>query len=155
MTHEEIQLKMFALCDGPLTSQERALVEGHLSQCRDCREALAAWKKAAPVLFPSLTVAEADEDRFTASVMDRVRAQEARENSFASSLRWALPLLGTAALALWVLATLVPSYQVTPANATVENFLVGDSPEVLGSTWSNVPEAHPGFQTVSSLPSGR
>jgi len=156
MTHDEIQLKMFALCEGPLTGKERAFVDTHLSECPECREAVALWTKAAPLLFPPVPVSEAQEDRFTASVMARVRrAQAPEEGSFAASLRWALPLLGTAALALWVLTTMVPSHPIHPSNATVENFLAGDSPEVLGSTWSNVPEVHPGFQTVSASSSGR
>jgi anti-sigma factor RsiW len=155
MTHNEIQLKMFALCEGPLTAKERALVEKHLGECEDCREALAGWKEAATLLFPQVSVSESQEDRFVASVMARVSATKRTSGSFESSLRWALPLLGTAALALWMLATLVPPQTVSPANATVENFLAGDSPEVLGTNWSNVPGAHPGFQTVSLPSAGR
>jgi anti-sigma factor RsiW len=155
MTHEEIQLKMFALCEGPLTAKERTLVERHLSECEDCREAVAGWKRAAPVLFPQVSVSESQEDRFVDSVMRRVSVTQEPAASFLGSLRWTLPLMGTAALALWMLATLVPPQTVTPANATVENFLAGDSPEVLGTNWSNVPGAHPGLQTVSLPSAGR
>jgi len=155
MTHNEIQLKMFALCEGPLTAKERTLVERHLGECEECREAMASWKKAAPSLFPPVSTNESQEDLFVASVMDRVRATQGPTGSFVGSLRWALPLMGTAALALWMLATLVPPQTVTPANATVESFLAGDSPEVLGTNWSNVPEAHPGLQTVSLSSTGR
>ena len=156
MTHEETQLKIFALCEGPLSGKERAFLEAHLADCPECREAVASWKDAAPLLFPPVAPSESEEDRFTSAVMARVSGTKSPEGrTLLGSFRWFLPLVGTSALALWLLTTLVPSPSITPANATVANFLVGDSPEVLGASWSNVPEARPGFQTVSVGRSGR
>lgn len=155
MKHEELQQKLFALYDGPLTEKERDLVEGHLSDCQECRQAIGTWKKASAALFPKPAFSEVEEDRFTAAVMARVgKIEAARERSFSQSAKWLVPLLGTASLAIWIFFAFMQSPYV-PSNTTVGNFLTGDSPEVMGSTWTNVPESAPSFQTVSVSYAGR
>jgi anti-sigma factor RsiW len=110
MTHEMIQQKLFALYDGPLTEQERKLVEGHLAQCPECRKAIAQWKAVSARLFPAHTFSEAAEDFFVAKVMDRVRSSsmEAGRALWGLTLRWVLPLVGSAALAGWVFFSVLP-----------------------------------------------
>jgi anti-sigma factor RsiW len=155
MKHEELKQKLFSLYDGPLTEKERALVEGHLGGCQECREAIDTWKSAASALFPKPAFSEVEEDRFTAAVMARVgKIEAARERSFSYSAKWLVPLLGTAALAIWVFSAFTQSPYVH-SNATVGNFLAGDSPEVMVSTWTNVPESAPSFGTMRVSYSGR
>lgn len=110
MTHEMIQQKLLALYDGPLTEQERKLVEVHLAQCAGCRKAVAQWKAVSVRLFPAQTFSEASEDFFVAKVMDRIRSTSLEAGKFAWGmlLRWAFPLVGSAALAAWAFFSVMP-----------------------------------------------
>jgi len=103
MTHEMIQQKLFALYDGPLTEQERKLVESHLAQCAECRRAIAQWKAVSARLFPVHTFSEAAEDAFVAKVMGRVRSAGEKVESWTTLFfRWMVPLAGSAVVAGWV-----------------------------------------------------
>ena len=103
MNHDLIQEKLFALYDGPLTEKERKVVEVHLSQCPDCRRALAEWKALSRRLFPKVAFSEASEDFFALDVLKRLETYEAPtpflDRRFL--LRWALPAFGIAAVAVW------------------------------------------------------
>lgn len=103
MNHEMIQEKLFALYDGPLTEQERKVVETHLSQCPDCRRAVAEWKALSKRLFPKVAFSEASEDLFTLSVLRKLETYQAPVSLFDRGflLRWGLPALGLAAMTLW------------------------------------------------------
>jgi anti-sigma factor RsiW len=103
MNHEMIQEKLFALYDGPLTEQERKVVETHLSQCPDCRRAVAEWKALSKRLFPKVAFSEASEDLFTLSVLRKLETYQAPVSLFDRGflLRWGLPALGVAAMTLW------------------------------------------------------
>lgn len=103
MNHELIQEKLFALYDGPLTEQERKVVEGHLAQCPDCRRALAEWKALSKRIFPRVAFSEASEDLFALSVLRQLEPYQAPvpflDRGFL--LHWGLPALGMAAMAAW------------------------------------------------------
>ncbi|HVZ79246.1 MAG TPA: zf-HC2 domain-containing protein [bacterium] len=102
MNHEMIQEKLFALYDGPLTEQERKVVEGHLSQCRQCRRALAEWKALSQRLFPKIAFSEASEDIFTLGVLRQLEPYRPAEVFWTRPLfKWAVPALGAAALIAW------------------------------------------------------
>ncbi len=127
MTHETIQQKLFALYDGPLSERERKLVEGHLTQCPECRKAIAQWKSVSARLFPSQTFSEASEDFFVAKVMDRVRssALDAGKSAWGWVLRWALPLVGSAVLAGWAFFSVLPDtglYSAPSADAAFSSY---------------------------------
>jgi anti-sigma factor RsiW len=110
MNHELIQQKLMALYDGPLTEEERKLVEGHLAGCSSCRRAVAEWKVISQGLFTSPTFSEAREDYFVAKVMDRVKSTTP-ETGFAlwrPTLKWLVPLVGSAAMAAWAFASILP-----------------------------------------------
>ncbi len=124
MTHEMIQQKLFALYDGPLTEKERKLVEGHLAQCTDCRKAIAQWKAVSARLFPPHTYSEASEDFFVAKVMDRVRSSslETGKSVWNLTLRWLVPLVGSAALAGWVFFSVLPDTTDLSSNSAEAAF---------------------------------
>ena len=127
MTHEMIQQKLLALYDGPLSEQERKLVEGHLAQCPECRKAIAQWKAVAVRLFPPQTFSEAAEDFFVSKVMDRVRSStlEAGRSAWGWVLRWALPLVGSAVLAGWAFFSVLPDtgfYSAPSADAAFSSY---------------------------------
>ena len=105
MNHELIQEKLFALYDGPLTEQERKVVETHLSQCPDCRRALAEWRTLSKRIFPKVAFSEASEDLFTLSVLKQLEPYQAPVHFLDRGflLRWGLPALGVAAMTLWFL----------------------------------------------------
>lgn len=110
MNHEMIQQKLLALFDGPLTEKERQLVEGHLAECAACRRAVAEWKVVSRSLFSSPTFSEASEDFFVTKVMDRVRSA-APLSGFAlwrPTLKWLVPLVGSAAIAAWAFFSIMP-----------------------------------------------
>ncbi len=127
MTHETIQQKLFALYDGPLSEQERKLVEGHLAQCPSCRKAIAQWKAVSARLFPPQTFSEAAEDFFVSKVMTRVRISTLEAGKFAWGviLRWALPLVGSAVLAGWAFFSVLPDtsfYSAPSADAAFSSY---------------------------------
>lgn len=122
MLHETIQQKLFALYDGPLTEKERKLVEGHLANCAECRKAIAEWKAISSRLFVTQTFSEASEDFFVAKVMDRVSSlsRQTLQTSWNLALRWLVPLLGSAAVAAWLLFTVLPDAPAFSSSPNVE-----------------------------------
>lgn len=122
MNHELIQQKLFALYDGPLTEKERKLVEGHMAQCPGCRKAIAQWKALSVRLFPPQTFSEAAEDFFVAKVMDRVRSSvpEKRQSLWSLTLRWLVPLVGSAVVAGWVFFSVLPDSSTFSSGNNVE-----------------------------------
>jgi anti-sigma factor RsiW len=75
MTHEALKELVFLSYDQELSPVDKTTVDEHLQTCAECRDAVAAWKKTAAVLFapaPGLP------ERFVHKVMDRI-AEEAAE----------------------------------------------------------------------------
>lgn len=143
--HEIIREKLFALYDGPLTEKERKLVEGHLTQCADCRRALAEWKALSRKLLPRLAFSEASEDFFVLGVMNKLEPYRPVPSWFSDRflLRWGLPLMGAAALAVWFTVSSVSSnagYAEEPAEAAFTYAGAG------GGSYSSgiVPVSYPG-----------
>jgi anti-sigma factor RsiW len=103
MNHELIKEKLFALYDGPLTEQERKVVDIHLSQCPECRRTLAEWKVLSKRLFPRVAFSEASEDIFTLGVLQKLEPYRAPAPLLGRNfiLRWGLPALGVAAASAW------------------------------------------------------
>jgi anti-sigma factor RsiW len=121
MKHDEIKDKLFALYDGPLTEKERTLVDGHLTDCRECHQAVAEWKKISNVLFTLPAFSEASEDRLVSSVMEKIQSAPLKFQtpSFKNNLRWLMPLIGSAVAAAWVFFIVLPSTDPA-ASANVE-----------------------------------
>ncbi len=129
MTHEAIQLKLFALYDGPLTEKDRKLVESHLPGCPECQRAIAEWKALSAKLFPSTTLSEASEDFFVTKAMDRVRSAslESGKISWNLTLRWLVPLVGSAAMAAWVFFAVLGDSAELSSSPTVQTAFSSDS----------------------------
>jgi anti-sigma factor RsiW len=146
MNHELIKEKLFALYDGPLTEQERKVVESHLSQCPECRRTLAEWRVLSKRLFPKVAFSEASEDIFTLSVLQKLEPYRAPAPLFSRNfvLRWGLPALGVAALSAWFfLSSLTAGSNMVeePAEAA---FTYADSGNSGYSQSGFVPVSYPG-----------
>jgi anti-sigma factor RsiW len=148
MTHREIQEKLFALYDGPLTEQERALVEGHLAGCGDCRGSIAEWKRISETLFRLPAFSEAEEDRFVSKVMGRLEPAPPKR---AFTLRWLVPLVGTAVAAAWVLFFVLPATPGFSSNSTVADIYSEDSTDMEATQWSDVPPSSASGQIVQAF----
>jgi len=126
MKHEEIKQKLFALLDGPLSEQERTLVEKHLPSCPECQSATEEWKKISGVLFTQPAFSEAAEDQFVSKVMARLSTASGLQTPAASSrwntLQWLIPLAGSAVAAAWVFFFVLPGTPGLSSTASVENY---------------------------------
>src|SRR5258708_3327636 len=103
MNHDKIREMLFDLYDRPLTERDRQLVEGHLPDCAECRQAFEQWRKISRTLFALPAPSEAQEDLFVSKVMARVAtaAQPVTVLSWGNTLRWMVPLLGSSIAAVW------------------------------------------------------
>ncbi len=144
MNHDEIQEKLFALYDGPLTEKERELTEGHLAKCPECQKAIAEWKALSASLFAAPAFSEADEDRMVSRVMARISSPtvENRISFLDLALRWFFPLLGSTAAAAWVFFSLLPGTPGLTAGSTAENYLYSQPVENNSTQWSVLPAAY-------------
>jgi len=126
MKHDEIKQKLFALIDGPLSEQERALVEEHIPSCHECAKALEEWQKISGVLFSLPAFSEAAEDQFVSKVMARLSPASDLESQAAPSrwntLQWLVPLAGSAVAAAWVFFAVLPGTPGLSSTASAENF---------------------------------
>lgn len=126
MKHDEIKQKLFALVDGPLTETDRALVEGHIPSCAECRQAIEEWQKISGVLFTFPALSEAAEDRFVSKVMARLPAGQGRSVPAASSrwttLQWLVPLAGSALAAAWVFFFVLPGTPGLSSTTGIESY---------------------------------
>jgi anti-sigma factor RsiW len=130
MNHSEIQQKLLALYDGPLSEKERPLVEQHLVSCPDCRRVVGQWKRASEVLFSKPSFSEADEDAFVASVMSHVREIPVRPAfSWNVTFRWLIPLAGSALLAAWAFFTVLSDTRSMNQQASAETFFSEEQPD--------------------------
>ena len=107
MNHDEIREKLFNLYDRPLTQREKRLVESHLPDCPECRQAFEEWQRISHTLFSQPALSEEAEDRFVAKVMKRV--QKPAGSPFWSGLKWFVPLAGSALSAVWVFFYVLPN----------------------------------------------
>lgn len=135
MNHELIQQKLFALYDGPLTEQERKLVEVHLAQCAECRKAISQWKAISARLFPAQTFSEVAEDAFVAKVMGRVRSAGEKAESWGTLFfRWLVPLAGSAVVAGWVFFSVLSDSSIFSSNSNnLEAAFSSESSDAAGS----------------------
>jgi anti-sigma factor RsiW len=126
MKHDEIKQKLFALIDGPLSEQERALVEEHIPSCRECAKALEEWQKISGVLFSLPAFSEAAEDQFVSKVMARLSPAFGLQTPAAPSrwniLQWLVPLAGSAVAAAWVFFSVLPGTPGLSSTASAENY---------------------------------
>jgi anti-sigma factor RsiW len=130
MNHSEIQQKLLALYDGPLSEKERPLVEQHLVSCPDCRRVVGQWKRASEVLFTKPSFSEADEDAFVNSVMSYVREIPAPQSfSWGVTFRWLVPVAGSALLAAWAFFTVLSDTKNLDQQASVETFFSEEQPD--------------------------
>lgn len=73
MSHDRLKELVFLSTDGELNPAERAETEKHLSECTECRSALAVWQKTAAVLFTPAQCASSD--KFVDAVMRRIKSE--------------------------------------------------------------------------------
>ncbi len=144
MNHDEIQQKLFALYDGPLTEKERALAEKHLAKCSECRRAIAEWKALSASLFAPPAFSEVEEDRMVSLVMARVssKAVDNPVSLMELALRWLFPLLGSTAAAAWVFFSVLPGTPGLSAGPTAESYLYASPAENNSTQWSVLPAAY-------------
>ena len=109
MNHDEIREKLFDLYDRPLTKRERQMVELHLPDCEECRQAFESWQQISHTLFTQPALSEAQEDRFVSKVMDRIQKKPAGPMAWLSRLKWFTPLVGSSLAALWVFVVALPN----------------------------------------------
>jgi len=153
MKHEEIKKRILALFDGPLTEEERSLVEDHLPSCAECRQDIAQWKALSARLFSKHTFSEAEEDQFVSRTMERIAGLPTRAAvlSWGNAFRWFLPLAGSAVAAVWVLFSVLPATPGLSARSADENDLYASSTENPSYQWSIVPAAYSSDDMVSNL----
>ena len=123
MDHDALKESIFLYHDGELPAAEKARVESHLAECRECSAALAAWRKASVEVFPRLEVEPSEE--FVRGVMARI-AEEPRaagwwravRERFAVSAapRWAW----TGAAVLGLAASVLFSFPSRPATGELK-----------------------------------
>jgi len=152
MTHEELKEKILGLYDGPVTEKERVWADNHLLSCADCNHAVEEYKSFAATLFAVPALSEAQEDIFTAKVMARVKtaSTEAAQSVLDITVRWFIPLLGSAAMAAWVFFSVLPD---TPSLSTAMNgsaFFSSDAHEIVPAAWSPVPASQSHEEIVVS-----
>jgi anti-sigma factor RsiW len=144
MKHEEIKLKLLALYDGPLSEQERLLVEGHLPTCPDCRRAVEESRKISGVLFPEPSFSEASEDLFVSRVMARLAPglspQATAAFPPANLLRWLL--VGSAVAAAWVFFSVLPQTPGLGTDTAAENLFSENEVSVSSPDWGVIPASN-------------
>jgi hypothetical protein len=152
MKHDELKEKILGLYDGPVTEKERVWADNHLLSCIDCRQSVEEYKKFSSVLFAVPSFSEVEEDIFTAKVLSKIKTLSPRssETVINITVRWFIPLLGSAMVASWVFFSLLPS---TPEISNAMNgstFLSADSQEITSAAWSPVPTAKSNEEMVVS-----
>lgn len=128
MNHDKIRDMLFDLYDRPLTERERLIVEGHLPDCAECRQAFGQWQQISRTLFALPAPSEAQEDLFVSKVMARVTStQPVTTFSWGYALRWMVPLLGSSIAAVWFFFTALSGTGGLSSSANVETAFSSDS----------------------------
>ena len=141
MTHEEIRMRLWALYDGQVPTEERPGLETHLRDCGECRLMFSEWEGVSGSFFQRPDLSDPSGELFAQKVMSQVRALPQNRGSFSwrSFLPWAAPILGSAALALWVLFFLLPQTQGLSRATNEENFFMEDNPSSASTDWAVLP----------------
>lgn len=111
MTHDEWRDLLHGYRDGELADPEKAGVQGHLEECRECRLELERWERLAAGLLKPLPPAS---EGFVARVMAGIEEEE-REAKPAPAGWWLAPSFALAAglfLLLWSGTVTAPSAEL-------------------------------------------
>jgi anti-sigma factor RsiW len=123
MDHSQIKLKLFDYLDGPISREDKRIVEEHLQACTDCRNQLENWSHISRTVLQPLKAVQTD--LFVQNVMRQVRAYDQKEDAvqWRHFLRWAFPILAFSVSGF--VATLV--YTLEPAKPSTAALLIGES----------------------------
>jgi anti-sigma factor RsiW len=153
MNHEKIKQRLWSLYDGQAASEDRASLESHLRDCAECRLMFAEWENVSEKLFSKPGLSDPSGEIFTQKVMIRVRAlpQVQRIPAWKHFIPWMVPVLGSAALALWVLLYLLPATPGLSQGPSEEYFFMeGNNPAVYAD-WEVLPVSSSGEEFVRSF----
>ena len=151
MRHQEINEKILALYEGPLTEKERLLVESHLAGCVECQKTVEEYRALSSRLFTLPIFSEASEDTFVTKVMARIESSPKTTLSWNELiLRWMLPLVGSAVAAVWVCFFVLPETPDFASEMNGSSYFSSDAHE-MSSSWSVLPAGNTREEIVVSL----
>jgi|SRR5579859_3578696 len=153
MSHDQLREKLWALYDGELSIPERRELEHHLEDCEECLQALSQWQKTSAALFPKAEPFKLSGEVFTQRVMAQVRPlpHPNKLSFWRSFLPWLSPVMGSAAVAGWVLFFVLPATPGLSLGPNASSFFSEDTPEATSVSWTSLPATSKGEEWVTRL----
>ena len=153
MSHDQLREKLWALYDGELSIPERRELEHHLEDCEECLLTLSQWQRTSAALFPKAESPKLSGELFTQKVMAQVRSlpQPKKLSWWRGFLPWMTSLLGSAAIAGWVLFYVMPATPGLSWGSNASSFFSEDTPETTSASWTSLPATSKGEEWVARL----
>ncbi len=153
MNHEKIKLQLWSFYDGQEPLKDRIRLESHLRDCAECRLMFTEWETVSEKFFQKPALSDPSGEFFAQKIMVQVRALPPIQKAsvWKNFLPWMAPVLGSAALALWVLFYLLPGTPGLSQGPSDEYPFIEGSTSAVYADWDVLPVSTSGEEFVRSF----